>query len=398
MTRHMATGVIALMTAASTFAADLDLPDPLTANDGTAITTVEQWESIRRPEIMELFREHVYGRRPPGFTDSDTGNTMPPMVKNHARVVTDQLGLMDGKARAEEVKIVYDSPNGPGEVRMTVVFPADVDDPFSLPAFLLICHRDPSNLDLEPDNGFWPWREIVSRGYVAAAFWTGRVDPDNYDEFQDGVHGQFDDQSSPRPDDAWGTISAWGWGASLCMDYLVSNKWIDDSKVAVLGHSRGGKTSLWAGAVDERFSLVISNESGNSGAALSRRKKGESIKQINDRFPHWFNENYKNFNDREEDLPVDQHMLAALIAPRLLYVASAQEDQWADPEGEFLSAVHAGPVYQLYGHDGLGEAAFPEVDEPVHGDRVAYHMRSGKHNLTKYDWNQFMDFADRFWK
>ena len=187
-------------------------------------------------------------------------------------------------------------------------------------------------------------------------------------------------------------------GASLVYDAIESEGTIDPDKIGIIGHSRGGKTALWAGAEDTRFAMVISNESGSTGAALARRMQGETIAKINKGFPHWFNRNYRNFNDSEESLPVDQHMLAALIAPRLLYIGSAQEDTWADPEGEFLSGFHASPVYNLYGHKGLGDASFPTADQPVHGDRVAYHMRSGKHNLTEYDWGQYMDFADKYWK
>lgn len=378
---------------------DLNLPDPLTTNDGTAVTTVDQWQDVRREEVLELFREHIYGRRPQGvFPASESRNYAQPWVKNHRRYIVDSLNLDGGRARAEHVQIKYDAPNGPGELNMTVVFPSDIEEPFSLPAFLLICNRDPLNIDLNENNGFWPWREIVRSGFVAAAFWNGEVDPDSDDGFRNGVHGLFDPPVDPRPADAWATISAWGWGASLCMDYLVGSKWIDQTKVALVGHSRGGKTALWAGAEDKRFAMIVSNESGCTGAAITRRMQGETIEKINTGFPHWFNENYKKFNGRDTELPVDQHMLAALIAPRLLYIASAEQDRWADPEGEYLSAFHARPVYQLYGHEGLGDAEFPEVDNPIHGDRVGYHIRSGKHNLTKYDWRQYMDFADTHWK
>ncbi|MFP6581999.1 MAG: prolyl oligopeptidase family serine peptidase [Candidatus Hydrogenedentota bacterium] len=397
--RILLTTTLAIMIGGTVLADELNLPDPLVANDGTAITTLDQWKDGRREEVLELFREHVYGRRPQGMgTASETQNFVRPWVKNHRRYIVDVDNVDHGRARAEYVQIKYDAPRGSGELNMTVVYPSDVTEPYSLPAFLLICNRDPSNIDLTENNGFWPWREIVRRGFVAAAFWNGEVDPDNDDGFRNGVHGLFDPKNEPRPGDAWGTISAWGWGASLCMDYLAGNKWIDQTRVALVGHSRGGKTALWAGAEDRRFGMIVSNESGCTGAAIARRMKGETIEKINNGFPHWFNGNYKKYNGRDTELPVDQHMLAALIAPRLLYIASAQEDSWADPEGEFLSAYHARPVYQLYGHDGLGDVSFPAVDKPVHGDRVGYHIRSGKHNLTKYDWRQYMRFADKHWK
>src|SRR5690606_32481936 len=241
----------------------------------------------------------------------------------------------------------------------------------------------------------WPVERILERGYGVATIYCGDLDPDFHDGFKNGVHALFD--SRERNETSWGTIAAWAWGLQRAMDYFESDHDVDLSKVAVLGHSRLGKAALWAGAQDTRFAMVISNDSGEGGAALSRNEKGESLKDITTRFPHWFCGKYASYAGKVNELPIDQHMLLSLIAPRLLYVASATEDLWADPEGEFLSARMAGPVYKLYDREGLSTKKMPRTDTPVQEGNIAYHLRTGKHDITPYDWDRFMDFADKKW-
>lgn len=360
------------------------LPDPLLTADGRKITAPSDWKNIRRPEVLELFRKHVYGRVPATAYEKSF------------KVVNRDAKAMDGAATLKQVEITITANGKSLVIHLSLFVPNQASKP--APAFLLICNRNPDNIDptRKVKSGFWPAEEAIARGYAIAAFHNADVAPDKANKFNEGIHGLLD--SGPRPPDAWGTLAAWAWGASRCLDYLETDKDIAKDKVAVIGHSRGGKTALWAGAEDERFAMACSNDSGCGGAALSRRQnKGkETVARINKTFPHWFNDNFKAYSGHEQDLPIDQHMLIALIAPRPVCVASASEDLWADPRGEFLSVIQATPVYRLFGKEGLGKAAgMPAIGEAIHGDGAHYHLREGKHNLTLIDWNFYMDFADK---
>lgn len=363
----------------------LKLPDLFVSQNGKLITSADEWQKIRRPELLELFRTNVYGRNPvdrPKDLAFDIVSTDPK--------------AMDGAATRKIVDINFSGPHGKGTIHLTLFIPNQRK--VAAPAFLLICNRGRKNID--PDrvtkSDFWPAEMIVAKGYAAAAIYVGDMDPDKDDGFKNGVHGIFDNYSGgKRPADAWGTIAAWAWGCSRVMDYFETDRDIDAQRVALVGHSRGGKTALWCGAQDERFAMIVSNESGSTGASLARNKIGESIKQINDQFPHWFCENYKQFNNRESDLPVDQHMLLALIAPRLLYVASAIGDRWSDPANEFRACVYAAPAWKLYGLPGFGSNDLTPPSTPVRGGMVAYHLRPGEHDLKVSDWNQFIEFASQ---
>jgi hypothetical protein len=359
------------------------LPDLL----GTPAPASPAAWGARRAAILELFRSHVYGRRP-GPPERLTFETL-----------EDASPAMNGTATLTRVAIVSAQGKRTHRFELALFLPAAGSA--RVPVFLLINNRPFSNTDptRKERSGFWPAEEMIARGYGIAAIQYNDLAPDDKDRFRDGVIALFEGTSSgPRAPDAWAALAAWGWGASRAMDYFATNPRIDAARVALVGHSRGGKAALWAGAEDERFALVVSNESGEGGAALSRRDFGETITRINTSFPHWFADRFKTFNDRPADLPVDQHMLLALIAPRALYVASADEDLWADPRGEFLSLAAASPAFALWGDPAIRAGQMPALETPLIVGRRAYHVRRGTHNLTLYDWQRFADFADRLWK
>jgi dienelactone hydrolase len=359
-----------------------ELPDPLKQADGKVITTKEEWEKSLRSETLQLFRENIFGVTPIGRP-----------VDFKSRVVKETRDAFEGKATIKEIEITFSTPKGERRIRPVIALPNGIEKP--VPAFLLIINRSPKLLDPANPNEFFPMREITARGYAAVAFHYGDVDIDKKDGYKDGVRAQYD--AEPPAANAWGSIAAWAWGASRVMDHLETEPRIDPKRVAVIGHSRGGKTALWAGAEDQRFALVISNNSGCTGAAISRGKYGERIADINRVFPHWFSANYKQFDGKEEELPVDHHQLVGLIAPRLAYVASAEKDGWADPRSEFRSCVESAPVYALYGLETVTSKTFPSTNKPIREGQVGYHVRPGEHNLMLVDWNYFMDFADAKW-
>jgi len=362
-----------------------DLPDPLAAAR-SRVRDPKAW-AARRAEIRELFRQHVYGRSP----------GKPEQLR--FEVIERNERAMEGAATLERIAVLSSQQNRTHRFELTVFLPGPASPSGRpVPLLLLLNNRPATNTDpsRREKSGFWPAEQVIARGYGIAALQVGELAPDDKDRFREGVIRLFEGSAEgARPGDAWAALAAWGWGASRAMDYFVTNPRIDASRVAVVGHSRGGKAALWAGAEDERFALVVSNESGEGGAALTRRNYGETLARITESFPHWFAGNYRAHAGRVASLPVDQHMLLSLIAPRALYVASADEDLWSDPRGEFLSVAYSSPVFALWGDRAIEPAAMPALEQPLISGRRGYHIRRGPHNLTPYDWDRFVDFADR---
>ncbi len=385
------------------------LPDVLTRFNGGKVKSAKVWFNKQRPEILKKFTDEVYGKVPGKLDISDV------------KVWETSDDAINGLAKRKQLSLFFKKGDRSLEVNVLMYLPKSQQ---KAPVFLAYnfsgnhaVYNDPnirlteSWVNNDPSVGIinnqvteqsratasnrWPVEEIIKAGYGLVTVYYGDVDPDKND-FSDGIEQFFYQENQTRPKyDEWGSIAAWSWGLSRVMDYLEKDEQVDSKKVAVLGHSRLGKTALWAGATDQRFAMVISNESGCGGAALSKRIFGETVQIINTSFPHWFCGNFLKYNNNEEELQVDQHMLLALIAPRPLYVASAEGDKWADPRGEFLSAKYASAVYELLGLEGLPSKVMPEVNHPVMGT-IGYHIRSGKHDLTLYDWQQYIKFADKF--
>jgi len=388
------------------------LPDPLVHGDGTPVRTAAEWRERRRPELLALFTREVYGRTPEGRP-----------AGLHWETTSLDRQALGGKATRKEVTIWFTARKDGPKMHLLVYQPNGVGGPW--PVFLGLNYF--GNHGVNPDPGItlsrawmrvspefgiveyrateatrgvhayrWNIEAVIARGYATATVYYGDLCPDYDQGIEESVGAHYRTGSvDRRAPDAWGSIGIWAWGLSRALDCLEQDPELDARRVALHGHSRLGKAALWAGAQDERFALVISNNSGAGGAALAKRIFGETVALSNTRHSTpWYALNYRRYNDNEPALPIDQHQLLALIAPRALYVASSAQDRGADPRGEFLSVQHADPVFRLLGRRGLGVAAMPAVDQPAHGDGVAYHVRSGIHDITLYDWVQFMDFAD----
>ena len=383
------------------------LPDVLSCQDGEAVTTIKQWEEKRRPEILKMFTSQMYGRTPSE------------KIKVVYEILTENAHDLDGLATSKQIKFIFSNgkkqieaillmyvPNkAKGKVPVFVgynfkgnhstTFDSSV---YYSPVFSLVKEPDHPDWKRGVQTSRWCYEKIIERGYAIATMCYHDIFPDKKDLKDHSIVSLFSDYNpNSTALDEWQAIGAWAWGSSRILDYLETDSRIDMDKVAIMGHSRQGKAALWAGAQDERFKVVISNDSGCGGAALSKRIFGETVAIVSSIQPPWFCLGFNKYRNNEKELPFDQHQLLSLIAPRKVYVASAQEDLWADPKGEFLSAFHASSVYRLYGLSGIKSDVMPELHQPIKED-IGYHIRAGKHDVVDYDWERFMDFADKHFK
>jgi hypothetical protein len=380
------------------------LPDPLVFNNGQPVKTARQWRKRRRAEILQLLQTNVYGRSPK------------PPKRIHFQALDVEPKALGGKAMRKQVTIYFPTHQAEAHEDLLLYLPSDAPKP--VPVILALNFFGNQSVTSDPGvkaatiwAGKPPVRQqapeesrgrdrefdiekILARGYGFATVCYADLEPDFSGGYKEGIRQLFFEpgQTEPAPDD-WGAIGAWAYGLSRALDYLEKDQDVDAKRVAVMGHSRLGKTALWAGAQDTRFAMVLSSCSGRGGASPWRRNYGETLRSMSKAFPFWFCPNLFKYLDQVDKLPVDSHDLIALIAPRPVYITSAQEDQWADPHGMFMAAVAAGPVYKLLNAQGLDTDQMPAINQPIM-HTIAFHIRDGKHAVTTFDWDQFLAFAD----
>jgi hypothetical protein len=353
------------------------LPDPLVMTNGSPVRDAQTWTTRRRPEIIGLYQSEIFGRIP-AKTPKVSWQAVPThgVVPNATAVTTSIVGT------------IGDAPDAP-KMNLTLSTPSQAHG--RVPVILLLNFGGGGAPVAEPPVA----AEIIAHGWAYATVGYQDIQPDKIDTFDRGVIGTTG--RAPAQDE-WGTISAWAWGVSRIIDYLETDSHIDPKRIAVHGHSRLGKTALWASALDTRIAAVYSSCSGEMGAALSRRDFGETVDDMAQTFPYWFAGNFQKWPGHWNDMPVDAHMLIALSAPRPVFITGGTGDQWADPVGEFRAEVAAGSVYRLLGKQDLGVSQLPPVDTPVISGDLGWYYHTGPHAATRADWNVFLQFLGKYFR
>jgi hypothetical protein len=391
------------------------LPDPLILQSGESVRDADTWNNKRRPEILKLYETEIYGRVPA---------TAP---KARFEVLEPGTSVMEGAAIRKHVVVHFGpgpegpkvnvvlylpaKPSGPVPLLLQLVFlaglPSSVSPatpPTAAPAAAIAASAVPTpgattaaQTPPRPRTEAGPVADIIGRGYGYATLRYTEIEGDRADTNLTGVRklALASGQEKPAADE-WGTVAAWSWGASRVLDYFETDRAIDAKRVGIIGHSRLGKTVLWAGASDPRFAVIFSSCSGEMGASLARRDYGETIDDMAANFPWQFAGNFQKYSGHWNDMPVDSHLLIALAAPRPVFVTGGTEDQWADPHGEFLAQVAAGPVYRLLAKKDLGTKELPPLDMPLITGDLGFHYHTGGHTITSSDWSAFLEFAGRY--
>lgn len=363
-----------------------NIPELLRSFSGEKIDTLQKWENFRREEIINAFKENVYGVR-----DIERPENL--IFKNEGEY--SEHGM-----RVKKIAASFDDFT----MNFKLFLPENTNKP--LPVIVFVFHEamennlvfdESGNMTSDKTVSRLPLKNITDKGFAVAVMPTSEIYPDHpvHANFEVGVFSHIK-PLKPRTKNSWATISAWSWGVSRVIDYLETDGDIDSAKIAAVGHSRGGKTALWAAANDDRILLAVPNNSGCCGAAVLRGKKGEHAKDIN--VTDWFCRKFKEFNDCEELLPIDQHMLVASIAPRYVYITDSIEDEWTDPDAELLSARLASEVYELYGLKGLVAAEAPMLNEVYQDGHIAFHVKQGNHSITEFDWQKIVDYFEKITK
>lgn len=377
---------------------DYTLPDPLVLANGQPVRDAKTWFKKRRPELLRIYDSEIYGRVPANAP------------KATFKVIETDTNALGGFAIHRHIEIRFGKGTNAPVADLHMYLPPDATKPVPLLLHIVFFSNPPfrdgttNTASAGPPGRFrfsegGPVTNIFAHGYGYATFRYSDIQPDNSNTYHSGVIALTlkPGQTKPAPDE-WGTISAWAWGASRVLDYLETDRSVDAKHVALIGHSRLGKTVLVAGARDPRFALIYSSCAGEMGSSLARRDYGETVDDMAANFPWQFAGNFQKYPGHWNDMPVDTHEIIALNAPHPVFVGGGTGDQWSDPRGEFLGEVAAGPVYQLVGKQGLDVTNGPPIDTPLIKGDLGFHYHTGGHTITLSDWNAFLDFADKYFK